>query len=146
MIRRIPTPAIATLALLVPALAPAPGSAQEAAPPPQPMYAPPPGADAPLEPERRSTGMMVTGIVFTSVGVANGLGSIPMFIADQDCGEVCGIYTLGGLILAGAGVTFVSIGIPLWAVGASKVDPRDRDEDDARLEIGPGRADVVIAF
>ena len=88
----------------------------------------------------------MTGIVFTGVGVVNGVASVPLFVAEENCHDVCGIQTLAGLVLVGVGVTMVSIGIPLWAVGSAKVDPRDRDEDEAHLHIGPGRADLEVAF
>jgi hypothetical protein len=88
-----------------------------AAPPPPPMLvAPPPGGgyvDAPSS----GLGLLITGGVFTGLGVIN-LATAPICKADTqfspDTQNVCLIASLA------VGGTFLAVGVPLLIVGAGK--------------------------
>jgi hypothetical protein len=119
----------AELAAFSAAPAPAPATAT-AAPPgaaagPQvaPMPPPPPAE------ERRSTGMMVTGISLTGTGLIAGVvGFWLIGQADQGHLAQCGTKTcdpqqqrINGWVIAGAGGAAIAVGVPLLVVGARKV-------------------------
>lgn len=151
------------------------------APPPGYYYQPPPGyyAGAPLPPpvpkERNSTGMMVTGIVLTGVGVVGLLSGAILYSAANtqqtydslDCisSEYCNYddhedEKVAGVALMIAGGAAIAVGIPLLVIGARKVpvrggagapgqpEPRDRDDDEVEtsLVISPRSTGLRMTF
>ncbi len=117
---------------------PPPGYAQPGHPPPgyvlAPGYWPPPGyGPQPMQPpaatERRSTGMMVGGIVLLSVG---GLGLVigsSLALSSTTTCDFGGCSSSGGSQTAGYGVLIggaiaVAVGIPLLIYGVKKVPAR----------------------
>lgn len=159
-----------------PAPQPAPAASGYYAPPPYyppPGYYPPPpgGYWMPGPPpeeagtKRRSTGMMVTGIVFASLGAANAIaGAVMMAAAPKRCmvaeadfggggsfNDGCepdpGFIVVGGVTMA-AGGALLAIGIPLWIVGARTPSPNPPERSAARptLLVGPRSAGVRFAF
>ncbi|WP_437519845.1 hypothetical protein WME79_25260 [Sorangium sp. So ce726] len=112
------------------ALAPAGAAAPRASGAPVAAYAPPPPA-APLT-KRRSKGMMVTGIVLTSLGTVAVLGGGLVIASTTSCsGDSCGydsssVYeeedTDGaGVGLVVSGLILAGVGIPLAIIGGRKV-------------------------
>ncbi|MEP7121003.1 MAG: hypothetical protein ABJE95_08845 [Byssovorax sp.] len=99
-------------------------SADEAPPPLAPVRS---VAPLPVEPSppavaatHRSPGMMVAGIVITSVGIAalvgGAAGAGVAATSSSDDGQIRGAIT--GLVLLPASVLFAAVGVPLWVVGA----------------------------
>lgn len=134
-----------------PASSAAPYAYPAASAPPAPGYAPPPpvvtlspraprGGAAPTEdePPRRSIGMMVTGIVLTSVGAVAALTGAAIAGDAENCeGEACRRFGAHGygVGLGVGGLAVIGAGIPLLVVGAQRVDP---DEPAIALTIRPG--------
>lgn len=119
-----------------------------AAAPPAPAYVPParaglapPIPPAPLtedELPRRSIGMMVTGIVLTSLGAITALTGAAIAgeaeeCEDEECRRVNGHRFGVGLGIGGLAV--IGAGIPLLVVGAQRVTPEA--EASVSLSLGP---------
>jgi hypothetical protein len=147
--------------------------------PPPGYYAPPPGygpaygpyygagMPPPREMERRSTGMMVGGILLTAFG-AIGLGAGGVVYAssqtvqfDTTCTSNTNCFTTNrggdktaGIVLMVAGLAGIGVGIPLIVIGARKVPvdrsnpekAREREERDAKLVVGPASAALHVSF
>ncbi|MEJ7728754.1 MAG: hypothetical protein WKG00_06020 [Polyangiaceae bacterium] len=124
--------------------------------------------------ERNSTGMMVTGIVLTGVGVIALLSGAIVYTSattarqyDTLCsGDVCSYENRDGEKVAGvavmiAGGAAIAIGIPLLVIGARKVpvrggagapaepERRDRDDDEegeTSLFISPRSTGLRMTF
>lgn len=126
---------------------PAPPAAQPApAPPvlvPYAVPAPPP-AEAP---RRRSTGMMVAGIVLTSIASAALIAGVVSSVAiAREGGEFGGLaFIVIGLPLLGGSLIFAGVGIPLWVVGASPAKPQEARAIPT-LALGPGSAALRVRF
>lgn len=103
---------LANVANVADAAEPAPA----AAPQPDAMLATLP----PDAPARRSKGMMVTGIVLTSVGSLALLGGIGVTALDASHGsDTSGLLTVVvGVPMMVGSLLFAGAGIPLWVVGA----------------------------
>ena len=130
---------------------PPPTPAPQTAPAPQPAaptttVAPTPApthalAAAPQGYRRRSKGMMVTGLVLTSVGVPSLIAATALLIIERNCNsdlnakypnheltpgnaaevDRCHSYATPSLLLAFTGLVFTGTGLPLLLVGARKV-------------------------
>lgn len=128
--------------LLLPTLTPALASAQ--IPPlatPSPL--PPTAPDAP---QRRSTGVMVAGIVLTSVASAalvGGVISTAAFGQRTDTGAWSTI--LVSLPMIGGSALLAAVGVPLWVLGASAPGPRSGKALPA-VNVGAGSATLRWAF
>ena len=140
------------LATSLPAFAqPAPLPTQPAPPPPYaaPPYAPGPMPmlPPPMEPKRRSTGMMVAGIVLTSIASAALVGGIvttALFASTSSNASGIGFVVIS-LPLLGGSTIFAGVGIPLWIVGASTPKPRYA-EAIPRLSVGAGSGALRWTF
>ncbi len=78
--------------------------------------------------QRLSTGVMVAGIVLTSLGsVAMVAGAVNAASQDANCPDAPGGCADSGALTAFmvGGLAGISIGIPMWIIGAHKV-PVDR--------------------
>lgn len=119
-----------------------------AAAPPAPAYVPParsglapPIPPAPLTEDdlpRRSIGMMVTGIVLTSLGAVTALTGAAIAgeaekCEEEECRRVNGHRFGVGLGIGGLAV--IGAGIPLLVVGAQRVTPEA--EPSVSLSLGP---------
>lgn len=115
---------------------------------PAPAQLPP--APAPGDAEtthRRSTPMMVTGIVMSGLGtVAIPTGALVILASNcMDCSEsMMAERRLPGIALAAAGVALVGAGIPLWVIGAQHVPASQASAPTIR--VGAGAADVTFRF
>jgi hypothetical protein len=137
------------VAMLLSAAVPAQAFADEAEPR---GVAPPPngslgwrGPRPPIteeEDSRRSTGMMVTGVILASCGIVNGLTGVGFAVASATCnGELCVFSTIGALGFSGVGIALMSIGIPLWVVGGG--EPRS-DADESESASAPAAAPTMV--
>lgn len=154
---------------------PPPGYAQAPMPPPgyAPGYGPPPGYPVPpgaypppqpIEKERRSTGMMVAGIVLTGVGAisliagaltyslaavntTNDALSCSLNTTVSNCAKDHSGQQAAGAVMMVAGVAGIGVGIPLWIIGGRKV-PVDRNQprDEAKLFLSPARVSLQVPF
>jgi hypothetical protein len=149
-----------------------PGAEQGYGPPPgygPPGYGPynygnlPPPPTAPVF-ERNSVGMMVSGIVVTSLGgIALIAASVTLREADEEGRTVCSEFECevdpdpdlqgAGIGLAIGGLVGLAVGIPLIIVGAKKVpvgpgyDEGEEEEDyGVRLDLSPARSGVTVTF
>jgi hypothetical protein len=147
---------------------PPPGYGQP--PPGYPYYYPPPGyyggqqwpTPPPIVPkQRKSTGLMVTGILLTSVG-AVGLVAGGVLYASADgrtdvyCDDGTGVYLCdrrddegrqvgGGVLMVISGLVLVA-GIPLWIYGGQKVPVVKEGEPTQPGPGGPGAPGVPTAL
>lgn len=109
---------------------------------------------------RRSTGLMVTGIVITSLGtISSGIGGVMMLAGvacpgrepgsgDSDgCGGSKSLLLGLGAIWLGGGTAGIGLGVPLWFVGAQEV-PVDDEAWWRRptVAVGPGTIDARWRF
>jgi len=90
---------------------------------------------------RRNRGLMVTGIVLTSVGAASLLAATVLAVLERNCNsdlrakypnnvlpasgvaerDRCNSYGSPFVVFALSGVVFTATGLPMWLVGAKKV-------------------------
>ncbi len=125
-----------------PTHAPPPTDAPPYAPGPMPVLPPPMEA-----PKRRSTGMMVAGIVLTSIASAALVGGIvttALFASTSSNASGIGFAVIS-LPLFGGSTIFAGVGIPLWVVGASTPKPRYA-EAIPRLSVGAGSGALRWTF
>jgi hypothetical protein len=112
--------------------------------------APGPYVDESPEPERRSTGRMVTGIVLTATAAANlaGGGALAFASATTCNSEYCGFGILGGGAAMALGGVLAAIGIPLWVSGARPASPGEDARTTAvpTLAVGPKRVTLGWSF
>lgn len=118
-----------------------------------------PPAFTPLPPpapvrRHRSTGMMVAGIVLTSIGSAalvSGAVLTGYFSTLHSEGGGIGVAIIGVPLMIGS-TLFAAVGIPLWAVGApapragTAGTPPEQPRAAASLSFGPGSAAVRLSF
>lgn len=150
--------AIASGMVILSALAPA--SAQESAPtsaPAEPAVRPvtqarimPPPPLWPEQTRRNSTGMMVTGIVLTSLGAVALPAGVAVIATDLSNGDDVAIAAVlvGFPLVIGSGV-FAAVGIPLWVIGAREVPVRPGDEEARAVPevfVGPTSASLRWTF
>jgi hypothetical protein len=110
----------------------------------------------PVTYKRRSTGLMVAGIVMVPVGLVAAAGGLLVGVSQPAKAEGAGKVLLAGALVAVAG-------IPLWIIGASKkrvVEPAvgasdspdtgaallSSGEPTGVLSIGPGSASLTLSF
>lgn len=112
------------------------------------FWPPPPPAELP---EHNSPGMMYTGAALTITGIVGlAVGNVVFFKLMSEPGDFAGLgaVVIGGPILLTSTV-LMSVGIPLWAVGAADPDPDDYRQD-VRLmpevRIGAGHASASWSF
>lgn len=133
----------------------APEAYPSAAAPLAPAYVPPTHSDAapsiPPAPRvegdlpRRSVGMMVTGIVLTSLGAIAALTGAAIAGDAENCeGELCRRVDAHafGVGLGVGGLAVIGAGIPLLVVGAQRVTP----ERTVSLSVGPGAFRLRSSF
>lgn len=114
-----------------------------------PDYAPP---APPKEMQRRSTGMWATGVACTllgALGIAGSGATLAGAAVTSSSYKREDAFTIGGGAMVGSVVLFVA-GIPLWLVGASKVEKENRVGDARKLtpqtSVGLGRATFGWSF
>lgn len=112
-----------------------------------PPVTPPPYAGYDLDPPvRRSTGMMVAGMILTGVGSVALLAGVAFtgLFASAGGDSGLGIVLIGMPLIAGSTV-FAGIGIPLWVVGARPAEPA-LEAAIPSLSVGPGSASLRWTF
>lgn len=123
---------------------------------PRAAYADPPFelAPPPATPKRRSTGMMVAGIVLTSLGSAMLLtGAVTTGIGSSGGGDGGTILVaVVGLPFMVGSTVFAGIGIPLWVVGAQPAPAGSASAQPlparvaASISFGAGSGAVRVSF
>jgi hypothetical protein len=100
--------------------------------------APPAPAEPPTVPvkvRRRSTPMMIAGMVVTSFGMAALVGATATFASIHSCKPGCDddldsiLKLVVGAALAGVGSVHVIVGTPLWVTGARPAGPEAPAKD-----------------
>ena len=99
-----------------------------------------PGAAQEADEVRRSTGAMITGIVFTGLAGVNGVGAIYYGVREPDGGDLNIDKGLAVVFGVGAGVC-AAIGIPLLIYGAPKVPASE-----VSLQLGPSGLQGRLRF
>jgi hypothetical protein len=120
-------------------------------PPPGPYYGQPGGPMAPPEPkERRSTGMMVTGIVLAGIGGLGFIVGVAVYsTAESRISDCAYVYDYGaygscdddsderqaaGIGMMIAGGALLAVGIPLAVVGGRKVSTKSKGQPEPEVE------------